>query len=60
MAYDLFPLTTVKEKAEWLGRAADGEWIVVFGHEADTPCVRLGREGDGFVVAESISLDSSL
>jgi len=53
-AYDLFPQTTLKEKAEVLGRAADEDWIVVFCHDPHTPCVRIRRDEKGFAVAEEV------
>ena len=52
MGYDLCAETTLSEKTEFLGRAADEGWWVVFEHDADTAMVKVVRdEKSGFKVA---------
>jgi len=43
MAYDNEPLLTITEKVEWLGHAADEDWIVFFEHDAHTAACRVRR-----------------
>jgi len=56
MAYDLFPLTTIREKAQLVGEAADGGWIVVFEHDPKLRAARVARDGENFRVAEPVAL----
>ncbi|MBZ0189139.1 MAG: MBL fold metallo-hydrolase [Candidatus Obscuribacterales bacterium] len=37
MGYDHYPLTSCDIKSEWLKRAADENWLVVFDHEPGVP-----------------------
>ncbi len=48
MAYDLFPLDNRASKQALLRRAADEDWVLVLGHEPDTPLVRVVVEGDWY------------
>ena len=54
MAYDNEPLKTIREKQEWLGRAADEGWIVFFEHDADTVACRVQRGEKDFEAGEEI------
>jgi len=47
MAYDHFPLTTLKEKKEMLGRAADEGWILVFEHDPVIGACKVKRNERG-------------
>jgi glyoxylase-like metal-dependent hydrolase (beta-lactamase superfamily II) len=57
MAYDLYPLTTLENKKKWITQAAREGWLVIFGHEVETPAGYL-REKDGKYVLEPVVLDS--
>ncbi|MHC4549916.1 MAG: MBL fold metallo-hydrolase [Planctomycetota bacterium] len=48
MAYDNEPLRTVTEKTHWLGRAADGEWILFLEHDPVTAACRIRRGSKDF------------
>jgi glyoxylase-like metal-dependent hydrolase (beta-lactamase superfamily II) len=43
MAYDNEPLKTVKEKAHWLGQAADEEWVLFLEHDPACATTRVRR-----------------
>ncbi|MFQ5701345.1 MAG: MBL fold metallo-hydrolase [Acidobacteriota bacterium] len=57
MGYDLYPLTTMREKADLLERAAAGGWLLVFEHDPDVEAARVDRAKGQFVMAEAVSLD---
>jgi glyoxylase-like metal-dependent hydrolase (beta-lactamase superfamily II) len=51
MGYDLYPLTTMENKQQWLPRAAAGEWLCFFEHDADQAMARIEEQKPGrFVV----------
>lgn len=58
MAYDMFPLTTLKEKKEFLNEAAEENYILFFEHDARYECCDLQatekgiRPGNFFRLAE--------
>ncbi len=54
MGYDLYPLTTLEQKKEWIPRAVREEWLCLFAHDPKVPAAFL-REKDGAVVAEPVS-----
>ena len=55
MAYDLFPLETIREKAEVLGPVVDGgRTVFVFEHDPKTGAARFRRDGEHFAVAENL------
>ena len=41
MGYDLYPVTTMDNKARWLARFAEEDWLVVFEHDPEVPLARL-------------------
>ncbi len=47
MGFDLFPVTTMENKRKWLPKAAAGNWLCFFGHEADEPIGRLVESKPG-------------
>jgi len=57
MGYDLYPLTTLENKTKWITRAAQGKWLVIFGHDAHTPAGYLRQQGDKYVL-EPVTLES--
>jgi glyoxylase-like metal-dependent hydrolase (beta-lactamase superfamily II) len=56
MAYDLYPLTTLETKRNWLSEIVRNGWIVVFGHDPDHAAATL-HERDGKVEYEPVLLD---
>jgi len=58
MAYDMFPLTTLKEKKAFLSEAADGGYVLFFEHDPENECcvVEMGDKGlrgeKGFSLSE--------
>jgi len=56
MAFDLYPLETLANKQRFLPQLAARGALVIFPHDAETPCVRL-REESGKMLAEPVSLN---
>jgi glyoxylase-like metal-dependent hydrolase (beta-lactamase superfamily II) len=56
MAYDLYPLDTLKEKRELLKQAAADNWILWLYHEPRNFLVRPLFDGKRFRVGESFTL----
>lgn len=56
MAYDNAPLRTLEEKRDWLGRAVEGDWAVVFQHDPNCVAARLRSERGRPEVAERVRL----
>jgi glyoxylase-like metal-dependent hydrolase (beta-lactamase superfamily II) len=56
MAYDLYPLTTLETKRQWLGEIAKNGWIVAFGHDPEHAAATL-HERDGKFGYEPVLLD---
>jgi glyoxylase-like metal-dependent hydrolase (beta-lactamase superfamily II) len=58
MAYDHFPLKTLEEKRQMLGRAADEGWILFFEHDPEIAAARVERtETDGFRITETLEIE---
>jgi hypothetical protein len=47
MAYDVRPLVTLKEKADFLEEAVDNDYILFFEHDKDNECCTLQRTEKG-------------
>lgn len=47
MAYDMFPLTTLKEKKSFLEEAVDKDYILYFEHDAFNECCNLKQTDRG-------------
>ena len=57
MAYDHFPLKTLEEKKQMLGRAADEGWILFFEHDPEIAAATVRRTGsDGFEITEIVEI----
>jgi len=56
MAYDNEPLKTISEKQEWIGHAADDDWIVFFEHDAHTAACRVRRGKKDFEAGEEVDI----
>lgn len=55
-AYDLFPLTTIEEKDEFLEEAHREDFILFFGHDLYTECCSLKKTPKGIREDESFKL----
>ena len=57
MAYDHFPLQTLEEKKQMLGRAADEGWILFFEHDPEIAAARVQRaDSDAFKITETLEI----
>jgi glyoxylase-like metal-dependent hydrolase (beta-lactamase superfamily II) len=56
MAYDMFPLTTLREKKSFLQEAADHDYILYFEHDAANECCSLQVGEKGVRVKETFLL----
>jgi glyoxylase-like metal-dependent hydrolase (beta-lactamase superfamily II) len=56
MAYDMFPLTTLKEKKAFLEEAVEKDFILFFEHDPSIECCTLQRTEKGIRMKESFSL----
>jgi glyoxylase-like metal-dependent hydrolase (beta-lactamase superfamily II) len=57
MAYDHFPLSTLEEKKELLGKAADEGWILFFEHDPEIEACRISRNSKGrFEISETVEI----
>ncbi len=59
MGYDLYPLLTLDNKKKWLPRAAEGNWLCIFEHDADTPLARLASDRPGRFRVEPVPLEAA-
>lgn len=57
MGYDHYPLVSCDAKSDWLARAVEQNWLVVFDHEPGIPWGRVKVESGKFVF-EALSEDS--
>jgi glyoxylase-like metal-dependent hydrolase (beta-lactamase superfamily II) len=55
MGFDLYPLTTLENKKQWIPRVAHEGTLALFAHETHTPAGYL-RERDGKFVMEAVQL----
>ncbi|MBA2746471.1 MAG: MBL fold metallo-hydrolase [Flavisolibacter sp.] len=58
MAYDMFPLTTLKEKKSFLQEAFDNNYILFFEHDPALECCTLAMTEKGIRVKENFLLSS--
>jgi glyoxylase-like metal-dependent hydrolase (beta-lactamase superfamily II) len=56
MAYDMFPLQTLKEKKAFLEEALAGDYILYFEHDAQNECCTLQQTEKGIRVSETFKL----
>jgi glyoxylase-like metal-dependent hydrolase (beta-lactamase superfamily II) len=45
MGFDVLPIKTSEDKVDFLPRAADEGWTIVFVHDPDTPAARIKKDG---------------
>ena len=56
MGYDLYPVTTLEDKKQYLARAADEGWILCFEHDPAQLALRVRRDDKGRIVpGEAVS-----
>jgi hypothetical protein len=60
MAYDMFPLTTLKEKKTFLEEAANKDFLLFFEHDPVIECCNLVRTDKGVRANATGPLDSFL
>jgi len=58
MAYDMFPLTTLQEKRDFLEEALAQDWILFFEHDARHECCTLQRTEKGIRAKEFFPLSA--
>ena len=56
MSYDLYPLTTIKEKKKLLNDASNGDWILIFEHDPFVEAVKVMNVENEYKVKEKINL----
>jgi glyoxylase-like metal-dependent hydrolase (beta-lactamase superfamily II) len=56
MAYDMFPLTTLKEKKSFLNEAVTNNYTLFFEHDAQVECCRLQHTEKGIRASETFRL----
>ena len=56
MAYDMFPLTTLQEKKNFLQEAVENKYILFFEHDPVTECCTLQMTDKGIRVADTFRL----
>jgi hypothetical protein len=56
MAYDMFPLTTLQEKQQFLEEALENDYILFFEHDPIIECCTLKRTDRGIRMSESFRL----
>ncbi|MFO8235526.1 MAG: MBL fold metallo-hydrolase [Bacteroidales bacterium] len=56
MAYDLFPLDTIKEKEKILQEALDNDYVLFFEHDVFHECCNLGMTEKGIRAKDTFSL----
>ncbi len=57
MGYDNYPLTTIREKKQWLQRAVAENWIVVFEHDAFVAAGTITQTDKGYALGDRIGLE---
>jgi len=43
-AFDLYPLETIQTKIQWLGAAAQGDWVCAFAHDSKAAFARISTD----------------
>jgi hypothetical protein len=56
MAYDMFPLQTLKEKAEFLTEAAANDYILYLEHDPINECCTVQQTEKGVRLKDTFSL----
>ena len=56
MGYDLYPLTTLDEKKNYLKLISDNNWTVVFEHDPYNECAKIFYDGRNYSASEKFNL----
>jgi hypothetical protein len=56
MAYDMFPLTTLKEKKLFLTEALEHDYVLYFEHDPVNECCTLQQTEKGIRVKDTFKL----
>jgi glyoxylase-like metal-dependent hydrolase (beta-lactamase superfamily II) len=56
MAYDMFPLTTLREKKAFLEEAVEKDYVLFFEHDPSIECCTLQRTEKGIRMKDSFRL----
>jgi glyoxylase-like metal-dependent hydrolase (beta-lactamase superfamily II) len=59
-AYDLFPVTALKEKEQFLNEVAEKNYILFFEHDFYTECATLKQSAKGIVLNSKFSFPESI
>lgn len=59
MAYDVRPMTTIEEKADFLDEAERAGWTLFFEHDPDTAVADLKRTEEGIELADPRALEET-
>ncbi|WP_207492165.1 MBL fold metallo-hydrolase [Aridibaculum aurantiacum] len=57
MGYDMFPLTTLKEKKAFLEEAAEKEYVLFLEHDANNECCTVQKTDKGIRLKETFKLE---
>jgi len=57
MGYDMYPVTTLKEKEEFLDQAVKEEWYLFLEHDADAEVITAKKENGKYAVKEQLTLN---
>lgn len=57
MAYDMFPLQTLKEKADFLTEAAENEYILYLEHDPQYECCTVEKTEKGVRLKDTFKLN---
>jgi glyoxylase-like metal-dependent hydrolase (beta-lactamase superfamily II) len=60
MAYDMFPLTTLKEKRVFLEEAVDNDYVLFFEHDPEVECCTLIKTEKGIRAGASGKLQEMI
>lgn len=58
MGYDMYPVTTLKEKERYLDQAVDQNWHLFLEHDADEEVITVKKENGKYSVNDSLTLSN--
>jgi glyoxylase-like metal-dependent hydrolase (beta-lactamase superfamily II) len=56
MGYDMYPVTTLEEKEEFLEQAVEKDWFLFMEHDADQEIITATKDNGKYTVAEKLTL----
>ncbi len=56
MGYDMYPVQTLREKEEFMNKAADKKWYLFLEHDASNEVITIAKENGKFVMEHSLKL----